>query len=903
MKNRFDKCGSDWAKWDLHVHTPCSIVQSYGGDTDAVWEKFITDLENLPPEFKVIGINDYLFIDGYKKILGYKEKGRLSNIACFLPLLEFRTKDRVGVKFDQPERINFHIIFSDKIIPEDIEAFIFSIQIKSSHYNFSKNLTRKNLEEFGEKIETKNRKESNLKCGANNFSVDRDKIITALEEKFKGQYLSAVGLAEWRKISFTDSNIEWKQGILSNENFIFSGSHSVEDFEANQAKLTSQKVNDLLLHSSDAHCFSDANSTKEEYRLIGRCYTWIKAEPTFEGLKMVLHERSRLQISETKPQPPLRTINKIEINLPETVLAVSKDEKNNIQQSSLFCFRGNHEIVFSPYFNCIIGGRGSGKSSLLNLLNMINRGQSTLFSLKNEGKEIIIDNHVKIDGIRDIDFITQGNIESIATDSKKLTPFIYDRLLQLDNQIADKIRSYTNQLNSHKTDINTCIDLMRKYQLKEKEREEKLNKKKDAETIIKAFDDEKFKTVSEEVKRQTKQLEKLLAAKENLRAFKIEISQIVDKYAIINEGNLYETDLNNIIGQIRPILNQTNEQEADKEIYELQNKIKKGENEIANYLSKAGLSPENSNEYQNALSQVPRLEDDITKIDMEMNNMSEQIIQIEQKKEVFRQTRIEIENLIKKAFIPLNQQLDIQDKNKNVQKIRFEYQFDIDSAKNAIYAKFKTSFSAELSGQREESIKQSLCFDTVLEVVDVSWEVFRKNIEQTPYSTAKAIVQKIFKQEYNFKQYQLFVLEHLIDVDKYKKIIGFYNERPLHSGCSFGQRCTAVIVALLMFGNKPLVIDEPEAHLDSKLIAEYLVTLIKEGKHRRQLIIATHNANFVINGDAEIVHCLSIDETDKTTILQTTIEDVSNRDRLLALEGGKEAFRKRERKLLNKSHH
>lgn len=31
MKNRFDKCGSDWAKWDLHVHTPLSIIQSYGG--------------------------------------------------------------------------------------------------------------------------------------------------------------------------------------------------------------------------------------------------------------------------------------------------------------------------------------------------------------------------------------------------------------------------------------------------------------------------------------------------------------------------------------------------------------------------------------------------------------------------------------------------------------------------------------------------------------------------------------------------------------------------------------------------------------------------------------------------------------------------------------------------------
>lgn len=49
-----DPRGSTWRKWDLHVHTPMSVVQLYGGDTDAVWEKYITDIESLAPEFKVI---------------------------------------------------------------------------------------------------------------------------------------------------------------------------------------------------------------------------------------------------------------------------------------------------------------------------------------------------------------------------------------------------------------------------------------------------------------------------------------------------------------------------------------------------------------------------------------------------------------------------------------------------------------------------------------------------------------------------------------------------------------------------------------------------------------------------------------------------------------------------------
>jgi hypothetical protein len=52
------------------------------------WERFINELEQLPPEFKVIGINDYIFLDGYRHILAEKAKGRLTNIELFLPVIE-----------------------------------------------------------------------------------------------------------------------------------------------------------------------------------------------------------------------------------------------------------------------------------------------------------------------------------------------------------------------------------------------------------------------------------------------------------------------------------------------------------------------------------------------------------------------------------------------------------------------------------------------------------------------------------------------------------------------------------------------------------------------------------------------------------------------------------------------
>ena len=45
MATNFNR-GSEWRKWDLHVHTPKSIVNNYGGDTNTIWDKYIDALES-----------------------------------------------------------------------------------------------------------------------------------------------------------------------------------------------------------------------------------------------------------------------------------------------------------------------------------------------------------------------------------------------------------------------------------------------------------------------------------------------------------------------------------------------------------------------------------------------------------------------------------------------------------------------------------------------------------------------------------------------------------------------------------------------------------------------------------------------------------------------------------------
>jgi hypothetical protein len=101
------------------VHTPASVVQRYGGNSDEAWGRFLDELEALPEEFAVLGINDYLFIDGYRRLRQAKMDGRLANIESLLPVIEFRLSKFAG--HDKMLRLNYHVIFSEDLAPDDIE--------------------------------------------------------------------------------------------------------------------------------------------------------------------------------------------------------------------------------------------------------------------------------------------------------------------------------------------------------------------------------------------------------------------------------------------------------------------------------------------------------------------------------------------------------------------------------------------------------------------------------------------------------------------------------------------------------------------------------------------------------------------------------------------------------------
>ena len=100
--------------------SPESITHDYSCAVEA-WPAFLDDLEKLPPEFKVLGINDYIFLDGYRRIVFERQKnGRLKNIDLVLPVIELRL-DKFGGSSNKLSKANFHVIFSNDIDPDVIE--------------------------------------------------------------------------------------------------------------------------------------------------------------------------------------------------------------------------------------------------------------------------------------------------------------------------------------------------------------------------------------------------------------------------------------------------------------------------------------------------------------------------------------------------------------------------------------------------------------------------------------------------------------------------------------------------------------------------------------------------------------------------------------------------------------
>jgi len=114
---------------------------------------------------------------------------------------------------------------------------------------------------------------------------------------------------------------------------------------------------------------------------------------------------------------------------------------------------------------------------------------------------------------------------------------------------------------------------------------------------------------------------------------------------------------------------------------------------------------------------------------------------------------------------------------------------------------------------------------------------------------------------------------------------------------SEGQRNTVLLNLMLAKGEGPIVIDQPEDELDSSFIFKTLVTDLRSAKLKRQLIIATHNANLPVNADAELIYALEARDGQGQALAQGGLDRAHVSNAVLdIMEGSEQAFKRRSEK-------
>ncbi|MCQ2897196.1 ATPase [Helicobacter pylori] len=853
MGNKDHSKGSSWHKWDLHAHTPYTNLKK---EYKCSEEEFIQKL--CDSQIDCIGLTNYFKFN--EKEFDLKEKIEKKGIKVF-----YNLEVRLDYQNKEDQCLDFHIIFSDKVTQQEIDNFLRNADANVG--GIEKQLADLEKDDFDKAV------------------VNFDKLLECLEKeslKLRGKYLLGF-LSRGHGNSRSSSN---DKKIANKSHFLIHSSDSQQNLKKDREFWL--EYNKPLLQSSDAH--------QEEQ--IGQKYTWIKAEKAFEGLKQIIYEpETRVSINENKPQDPLYKIDCVGLCFDGEV------KITNEQGDTPFCYAGfNETLSFSPYFTCVIGGRGSGKSTLLQLIASSIKEESFVKGLRLETIQKSLKIQSDIDIADSVEYLAQNEVEEFATNVSKFTEAIFNRidskssgtLKELEKQIIKGIEKFDEQIAywQEKTKLEE--------QLKESE---KIRKK--YQSIIDAFTDKNYLDKKDKLQKKHKVLIDLEQSKVGFWTFIEELKRVVNFNSKENmeEKNSYDKVYNQLKQDICKELEQidTNIKNGyfnseDEKIRTLETEHEALSQEIGEFLKEKGVNDENIGDIRNANDHLANIKKNIADLEREIKEIDKKIENFSY--EDMDKNIEEFKNQINKELNKINSAFEEISKNhKEVKPITIKYRLNEDVFEG-VFEDFDKLVDKDFKIQKHQSkIKEYLKEIGLKDIIDVQHAEFIERLDSLIENKKAAFyetMKDIFDREIHFQIYRLLILKHLRNVEKYKIFEVRYDKRALNE-TSFGQKCTAVLVVLLSLGNNPIIIDEPEAHLDSALIANYLVALIKKRKQERQIIFATHNANFVLNADAELIIQLK-NENNKIVVRSFMIESNEYKEDLLKLEGGEKAFKDRERK-------
>lgn len=917
--------GARWYKCDLHLHTTASRCFQ---DREVTAQEWVD--RAIEQGLNCVAVTDHNSPNGIEAI---QEIAKDTNLTIF---------PGVEITCDS-SKVHLLVLFDPSKKATDVGDFLIQCEIKRDDFGNELAKTDKSINEVAD-IAFKN-DAMVIPAHIDEFNGLESIGNQNLLEFYKRNDINAVQVVHkvFNENEFTNANIKTVLPYLNDyyENSPLPIDEATAKKWYNTVKLSKENDLALLTFSDNPH---EPKNSKHGLNGIGSRFTYIKMDeiPSLEGLRQAFLLPSHRIVNDfvdatsttDKPEFWIKSITITNTTLTGTV---------------------PFKIGFNPQLNTIIGGRGSGKSSILRFIRGVFNRTSNLenfvdlvkehngFYKTNEvrGTESIgvfnKDSTIEVEFVRK-DFLYRvraSEIESSVNQTIEIHKLVEDNWEEIEDEEFLNFLEFEQysqkQIFEISKDHNALLDRVDLNveeigQLKDKRKVAKENFLKSCITIrthqVSLKSRLKLKTDIEDLKKKLETLDKA-----GIKELMAEKKSFAEEEKLLND---YKEQIQVLVNQLDGLKKEFDIEQPDEAGFSESNReeLKTILSEVKEALSKKAT------EYEALITSISQIKTDletkltssqwkqsyttaITNYDTKKAELeAEGVENIDQYETISKNIEDKEEELVALDVIKEQERLELIERAnyqeefiqlcKDITNKRKEFIND-NVTDDKIRVKIKpfrnqTSFEIQVrkiigkdtSFEPDFKKLKELCFQgNVEQKIEEVKDEFRKNY----FDDNAEVVGGHFKNavkgitDAGMDELELFMPEDEVVVEYKPENADAFKSL---STASAGQRTTAILTFLLSFGTIPLLLDQPEDDLDNRLVYDLIVDRLKVAKGSRQIVVVTHNANIPVNGDAEYI--ISMDsESQYTSVLHSgTVEREEIKKEICdVMEGSEKAFKMR----------
>ena len=822
--------GSEWRKWDLHMHSaasdgkssPCEIIE-----------------EAKNKGLSVIALTDHHTVSNIDET---KQLGEAAGITV-ISGIEFRTE--YGAK-------SVHMI---GLFPNEHGGITLNQQALNDLVLSPLDLSRTRIISEGKKINAQYNDEDAFKAGMFYVQVDFKKAAD-LVHNLGGIVTVHAGnksnsIEQMKHEGSGAKNVDLLKDSLGpvKEELLKEYIDICEVQKCSETKFYLKEFGKPSIAASDAH----------ERKDIGSKFTWIKADPTFEGLLQIKFEpEQRVRIQEEKPESKATysVIDYVTINNPD------------------FTKGSSAKIQFSQDLTCIIGGKSTGKSLLLNNIayaidkeQVIQKYQLTQPESKKKQELSFLpikgfsvhwaDGHTsssKTPLDKKIVYIPQTYLNRLSDEREETTEVdtIIENILLQDDNIQSQYRKYKTLCDKQKVNtdrllydyLKSCEDIKKfreklfennsstfiKEEIKKIEAEQKTII---SENTVTEEQSQRYNQLCDEIQRLKKEISLCTHDREILG--NITTIQLVRPVELTELQSTVKENITGILSELSDTVNSYWISQRDRLIQNIDQKMQKSneqKNRLETEVNKLRPIIERNATLVALSSRLTKEKAKLTDalqtesiIHEQESLAAEMLVQLVEK---FFENKMIADEFA--SFVN-------QTKSESVEGLQFKVEIVLRS--DALRARLldilnKKSLHYFNVIDLEKLSEEALTQDTLRLLVESIQSQDSNSLNLKGQYTVKDALSEIFSNWYNMN----YIVK--MDNDDFEKM-------------SPGKKALVLLKLLIGLANSdcPMLIDQPEDDLDNRSIFDDLVKYIKTKKSERQIIVVTHNANIVVGADSE----------------------------------------------------